>query len=191
MKNNATKTAKKLGLVAIAMFGFGYLMVPIYNVLCDITGFTGKTGQISQSQARVADVDLNRLVTVQFDTNVNPALPWKFRAAQFKQEVRPGEIAEALFIVENESDKSVVGQAIPSVAPEQASLFFNKTECFCFINQVLAPGEKKEMIVRFVVDSDLPEKISTMTLSYTFFKALSENDVVSNVKHETTKKNNG
>ena len=191
MKNNATKTAKKLGLVAIAMFGFGYLMVPIYNVLCDITGFTGKTGQISQSQARVADVDLNRLVTVQFDTNVNPALPWKFKAAQFKQEVRPGEITEALFIVENESDKPVVGQAIPSVAPEQASLFFNKTECFCFINQVLAPGEKKEMVVRFVVDSDLPEKNSTMTLSYTFFKALNENDVVSNVKHETTKKNDG
>ena len=191
MKNNATKTAKKLGLVAIAMFGFGYLMVPIYNVLCDITGINGKTGQIAQSQVSVDDVDPNRLVTVEFDTNVNPALPWKFRAAQFKQEVRPGEIAEALFIVENESDKSVVGQAIPSVAPEQASLFFNKTECFCFINQVLAPGEKKEMIVRFVVDSDLPEKISTMTLSYTFFKALNENDVVSNVKHETTKKNNG
>jgi cytochrome c oxidase assembly protein subunit 11 len=191
MENNATKTAKKLGLVAIAMFGFGYLMVPIYNVLCDITGINGKTGQIAQSQVSVDDVDPNRLVTVEFDTNVNPALPWKFRAAQFKQEVRPGEITEALFIVENESDKSVVGQAIPSVAPEQASLFFNKTECFCFINQVLAPGEKKEMIVRFVVDSDLPEKISTMTLSYTFFKALSENDVVSNVKHETTKKNNG
>ena len=191
MKNNATKTAKKLGLVAIAMFGFGYLMVPIYNVLCDITGINGKTGQIAQSQVSVDDVDPNILVTVEFDTNVNPALPWKFRAVQFKQEVRPGEIAEALFIVENESDKSVVGQAIPSVAPEQASLFFNKTECFCFINQVLAPGEKKEMIVRFVVDSDLPEKISTMTLSYTFFKALNENDVVSNVKYETTKKNDG
>ena len=105
--------------------------------------------------------------------------------------MRPAEITEALFIVENESDKPVVGQAIRSVAPEQASLFFNKTECFCFINQVLAPGEKKEMVVRFVVDSDLPEKISTMTLSYTFFKALNENDVVSNVKHETTKKNDG
>ena len=191
MKNDATKTAKKLGLVAVAMFGFGYLMVPIYNVLCDITGFTGKTGQISQSQARVAEVDQNRLVTVQFDTNVNPALPWEFRATQFKQTVRPGEIAETKFIVVNKSNKPVIGQAIPSVAPEQASLYFNKTECFCFINQVLAPGEKKEMVVRFVVDAELPEKISTMTLSYTFFKALSENDVVSNVKHETTKKNNG
>ncbi|MEC7875754.1 MAG: cytochrome c oxidase assembly protein, partial [Pseudomonadota bacterium] len=178
MKNNATKTAKKLGLVAVAMFGFGYLMVPIYNVLCDITGINGKTGQIAESQVSVDDVDPNRLVTVEFDTNVNPSLPWEFKATQFKQEVRPGEIAEAKFFVENKSNKSVVGQAIPSVAPEQASLFFNKTECFCFINQVLAPGEKKEMIVRFVVDSDLPEKISTMTLSYTFFKALNENDVV-------------
>jgi len=191
MKNNATKTAKKLGLVAIAMFGFGYLMVPIYNVLCDITGFTGKTGQISQSQARVAEVDQNRLVTVQFDTNVNPALPWEFRATQFKQTVRPGEIAETKFVVVNKSSKPVVGQAIPSVAPEQASLFFNKTECFCFINQVLAPGEKKEMVVRFVVDAKLPEKISTMTLSYTFFKALNENDSVSSVKHKKAIKNNG
>jgi len=191
MKNNATKTAKKLGLVAIAMFGFGYLMVPIYNVLCDITGFTGKTGQISQSQARVAEVDQNRLVTVQFDTNVNPALPWEFRATQFKQTVRPGEIAETKFVVVNKSSKPVVGQAIPSVAPEQASLFFNKTECFCFINQVLAPGEKKEMVVRFVVDAELPEKISTMTLSYTFFKALNENDSVSSVKHKKAIKNNG
>jgi cytochrome c oxidase assembly protein subunit 11 len=191
MKNNATKTAKKLGLVAIAMFGFGYLMVPIYNVLCDITGFTGKTGQISQSQAKVAEVDQNRLVTVQFDTNVNPALPWEFRATQFKQTVRPGEIAETKFVVVNKSSKPVVGQAIPSVAPEQASLFFNKTECFCFINQVLAPGEKKEMVVRFVVDAELPEKISTMTLSYTFFKALNENDSVSSVKHKKAIKNNG
>ena len=190
MKNNAIKTAKKLGLVAVAMFGFGYLMVPIYDELCDITGFTGKTGQISQSQAKTADIDLNRLVTVQFDTNVNPALPWKFKAAKFKQTVRPGEIAEAIFTVENTSSKPVIGQAIPSVAPEQASLFFNKTECFCFINQVLAPGEKKEMVVRFVVDSDLPEDISTMTLSYTFFKALSD-DIVRSAIHAVKIEENG
>ena len=92
--------------------------------------------------------------------------------------------------MENTSNKPVIGQAIPSVAPEQASLFFNKTECFCFINQVLAPGEKKEMVVRFVVDSDLPDDISTMTLSYTFFKALSD-DVVRSAIHTVTIEENG
>ena len=177
MTQDITRTVKKLGLFAIAMFGFGYVMVPLYDVLCDITGLNGKTGEISQSEAETKRVDVDRLVTVEFDTNVNPALPWKFKAAEYKMKVHPGEIAEAVFIVENESDRSVIGQAVPSVAPAQASLFFNKTECFCFTKQILEPGERKEIIVRFVVDTELPKKISTMTLSYTFFKVPDSNDV--------------
>ena len=191
MKNNATKTAKKLGLVAVAMFGFGYLMVPIYNVLCEVTGINGKTGQISQTEVKIEDVDPDRLVTVEFDTNVNPNLPWTFKAKKFKQRVRPGEIAEAIFIVKNESTNSVVGQAIPSVAPELASLFFNKTECFCFVNQTLAPGETKEMVVRYVVGSELPEKITTMTLSYTFFKASEDVATKTIINQKKSIKNNG
>ena len=191
MKNNATKTAKKLGLVAVAMFGFGYLMVPIYNILCEVTGINGKTGRITQSQVNAKDVDVHRFVTVEFDTNVNPNLPWTFKAVEFKQQVRPGEIAEAVFVVENESNKIVVGQAVPSVAPEQASLFFNKTECFCFTNQELAPGEKKDLIVRYVVDSDLPEKITTMTLSYTFFKASEKAIAVTGPDRKIVIKDNG
>jgi cytochrome c oxidase assembly protein subunit 11 len=191
MKNNATKTAKKLGLVAVAMFGFGYLMVPIYNILCEVTGINGKTGRITQSQVNANDVDVDRFVTVEFDTNVNPNLPWTFKAVEFKQQVRPGEIAEAVFVVENESNKIVVGQAVPSVAPEQASLFFNKTECFCFTNQELAPGEKKDMIVRYVVDSDLPEKITTMTLSYTFFKVFEKVIAVTGPDRKIVIKDNG
>ena len=191
MKNNATKTAKKLGLVAVAMFGFGYLMVPIYNILCEVTGINGKTGRITQSQVNANDVDVDRFVTVEFDTNVNPNLPWTFKAVEFKQQVRPGEIAEAVFVVENKSNKIVVGQAVPSVAPEQASLFFNKTECFCFTNQELAPGEKKDMIVRYVVDSDLPEKITTMTLSYTFFKASKKAIAVTGPDRKIVIKDNG
>lgn len=191
MKNNAIKTAKKLGLVAVAMFGFGYLMVPIYNILCEVTGINGKTGRITQSQVNANDVDVDRFVTVEFDTNVNPNLPWTFKAVEFKQQVRPGEIAEAVFVVENESNKIVVGQAVPSVAPEQASLFFNKTECFCFTNQELAPGEKKDMIVRYVVDSDLPEKITTMTLSYTFFKASEKAIAVTGPDRKIVIKDNG
>jgi len=177
MTQDITRTVKKLGLFAIAMFGFGYVMVPIYDVLCDITGLNGKTGEISQSEAETKRVDVERLVTVEVDTNVNPALPWKFKAAEYKMKVHPGEIAEAVFIVENESDRSVIGQAVPSVAPAQASLFFNKTECFCFTKQILEPGERKEIIVRFVVDTELPKKISTMTLSYTFFRVPDSNDV--------------
>ena len=191
MKNNATKTAKKLGLVAVAMFGFGYLMVPIYNILCEVTGINGKTGRITQSQVNANDVDVDRFVTVEFDTNVNPNLSWTFKAVEFKQQVRPGEIAEAVFVVENESNKIVVGQAVPSVAPEQASLFFNKTECFCFTNQELAPGEKKDMIVRYVVDSDLPDKITTMTLSYTFFKASEKAIAVTGPDRKIVIKDNG
>ena len=177
MTNDPIRTARKLGLVAIAMFGFGYAMVPLYDVFCDVTGINGKTGEISQSEANAGRIDLDRLVTVEFDTNVNAALPWKFKAAEYKMKVHPGEIAEAVFIAENLSDRSVVGEAVPSVAPAQASLFFNKTECFCFTQQVLAPGERKEMIVRFVVDSELPEKIATMTLSYTFFETPDSDDV--------------
>ena len=191
MKNNAIKTAKKLGLVAVAMFGFGYLMVPIYNILCEVTGINGKTGRITQSQVNANDVDVDRFVTVEFDTNVNPNLPWTFKAVEFKQQVRPGEIAEAVFVVENESNKIIVGQAVPSVAPEQESLFFNKTECFCFTNQELAPGEKKDMIVRYVVDSDLPEKITTMTLSYTFFKASEKAVAVTGQDRKIVIKDNG
>lgn len=167
----ATRTAKKLALVAIAMFGFGYALVPLYDVLCDITGLNGKTGEISQAAVEAGYIDKNRLVAVQFDTNVNTALPWEFEAKGFSMKVHPGEIAEAVFVVENKADKDIIGQAVPSVAPSQAALFFNKTECFCFTKQTLAAGERKEMVVRFVVGTELPEKIETVTLSYTFFEA--------------------
>ncbi len=177
MAQKTKVTAKKLFFFAACMFGFGYALVPLYNVFCDVTGLNGKTGNISQAIAEVGEVDTERLVTVEFDTNVNVALPWKFKAKNYKIKVHPGEIATAVFLAENTSSKSITGQAVPSVAPAEASLYFNKTECFCFTQQVLKPGEHKEMIVRFVVDAELPEDISTMTLSYTFFKAPDNGDV--------------
>ena len=178
MRDGTRVTPKKLFVFAACMFGFGYALVPIYDVLCDVTGLNGKTGEVSQVEAEAKNVDVERLVTVEFDTNVNPGLPWRFEAAKFKMNVHPGEIAEATFVVENISDKPVLGQAIPSLVPPLASLYFDKTECFCFTTQLLEPGERKEMIVRYVVGSELPENISTMTLSYTFFKAPGSDDVV-------------
>jgi len=189
MKNQGTvKTAGKLATLALLMFGFGYALVPLYNVFCEVTGLNGKTGTITSSQTQALEQNKDRLVTVQFDTNVNAGLPWRFSAVEKQLKVHPGEVRDAVFIVENASDEVIVGQAIPSVAPAQASIYFNKTECFCFREQTLQPGEIKEMLVRFVVGNELPEKISTMTLSYTFFIASDEKQAVaSNKKNKPIK----
>lgn len=177
MVQNATHTARKLFVFAIAMFGFGYVLVPLYDVFCDVTGLNGKTGEISAEAVSELVVDYDRTVTVQFDTNVNSALPWKFKAVDKKLVVHPGEVTEVVFVAINTSSSEVTGQAVPSVSPTQASLFFNKTECFCFTQQTLAGHEQKEMVVRFVVETGLPKKISTLTLSYTFFVASEPEDI--------------
>jgi cytochrome c oxidase assembly protein subunit 11 len=186
-QKNVAATAKKLSMFAIAMFGFGYAMVPLYTVICEVTGIGGRTGVITQTEADADQVDVDRLVTVEFDTNVDSALPWKFKASEFKLKVHPGEMSEAVFVVENKSDKPIVGKAVPSVAPEVASKFFNKTECFCFTQQLLEPGERKEMVVRFVVGSELPEDILIMTLSYTFFQVSEDEVAISDTKAVKTK----
>ena len=185
MTQRVAATAKKLTLFAVAMFGFGYALVPLYEVVCEVTGIGGKTGTISLSEAEADEVDADRLVTVEFDTNVDVALPWKFKAKAFKMRVHPGELAEAVFVVENQSDKPVFGKAIPSVAPEKASKYFNKTECFCFTQQLLEAGERKEMVVRFIVGSELPEDILVMTLSYKFFQMTDEVAVSENKEVKT------
>lgn len=174
MVQEAVTTAKKLALFAVAMFGFGYALVPLYEVVCEVTGIGGRTGTITQSEAEADVVDAERLVTVEFDTNVDVTLPWGFKAKLFEMKVHPGQLSEAVFVVENRSDKPLVGKAIPSVAPEVASKYFNKTECFCFTQQLLEAGESKEMVVRFIVGSELPEDILVMTLSYKFFQMTDE-----------------
>lgn len=169
--NPNIRVAKKLALIAVAMFGFGYVLVPIYNVFCDVTGLNGKTGELSAAEAEKLTIARDRQVTVTFDTNVNGELPWKFKAKQVKVTVHPGEVTEVMFMAENMSDREIVGQAIPSVAPAKASIYFNKTECFCFSQQTLEPKESRDMPVRFVIDPAMPEEITTLTLSYTFFQA--------------------
>ena len=151
------------------MFGFGYLLVPLYDVICEITGFNGKTGSISINDASEITVDSSRLVTVGFDTNVNSELQWSFKANSKKISVHPGEAGEVSFSVKNLTNKSITGQAVPGVVPSIGSIYFNKTECFCFTQQVLKPGEEKEMSVRFVVDPSMPDSVRALVLSYTFF----------------------
>jgi cytochrome c oxidase assembly protein subunit 11 len=174
---NSDRISGKLAVFALAMFGFGYALVPLYDVICDVTGLNGKTGEITAESVSELVIDYDRTVTVELDTNVNGDLPWKFKAVDRKLLVHPGEVTEAVFIAVNTSAEEVTGQAVPSVAPAQASLYFNKTECFCFSRQTLAGHEQKKMVVRFVVETGLPEKISTLTLSYTFFVTQDSEDV--------------
>lgn len=171
MNQNAKRTTIRLFIVTIAMFGFGYAMVPFYSVICKYTGLNGKTGALTSEQAGHLAVDNNRKITVQFDTNVNTDLPWAFSVETPAAQVHPGNLNDAVFVVENKSNQTIVGQAVPSVAPNPASLYFKKTECFCFTHQTLAPGERREMRVRYVIEPNIPPEISTLTLSYTFFRA--------------------
>lgn len=165
------RVVKRLGLSAVLMFGFGFALVPLYDVFCDITGINGKTGRIEQEAVLSQEVDEERLVTVEFLATVNSKLPWEFKPMIRRIKVHPGEVTEVNYFARNKTNRLVAGQAIPSLAPGLAAKYFNKTECFCFSRQTLQPGESKEMPLRFVVDPQLPEEIRTVSLSYTFFPA--------------------
>jgi cytochrome c oxidase assembly protein subunit 11 len=156
-------------LIAVGMFGFGFAMVPLYNVFCDLTGINGNTTSIKSRTSLKFIEDKNRTVRVQFLSEVNKNARWEFVAKKFEMEVHPGKIYTAQFIAKNLLDQAVVGQAIPSVMPSVAALHFHKTECFCFTQQSFKPRERREMPVSFVVDPDLPEDVEMITLAYTFF----------------------
>jgi len=164
------RVVKRLGIAALLMFGFGFALVPLYDVFCDITGINGKTGRIAQEEALSQTVDEDRLVTVEFLATVHSDLPWEFKPMVRKIKVHPGEITEVTYYARNKTDKLVAGQAVPSLAPGLAAKYFNKTECFCFTRQALGPGEGKEMPLRFIVDPALPENVRTVSLSYTFYQ---------------------
>lgn len=151
-------------------FLFCFALIPLYSIYCDITGINGKTGAAATAAARTGVVDLTRTVTVQFDGNVKAGLPWSFTPRQSSMQVHPGQVVEAFFDATNHADERIVGQAVPSVAPNRASMYFNKTECFCFTEQPLEAGETREMPLRFVVDPELPKNVQVLTLSYSFYR---------------------
>lgn len=161
----------KLAAGSLLMFGFGYLLVPLYQVYCQYTGFNGTTARVDLGQAVAQGVDRNRWVTVEFAANTSADLPWDFRPEVTSLRVHPGEMVVALFQARNLGSRAIVGQAVPSVTPSQAASHFRKIECFCFSRQPLAPGEMLRLPVQFQVDSNLPVEIGTLTLSYTFFES--------------------
>ena len=159
----------KLAGVSLAAFGFAFSLVPLYRIACEkVFGVRLEQGPASASAPAV--VPKERWVTVQFDGGVNSKLPWQFAPSQQTMRVQVGRQYEAQYSARNTSDRAIVGNAVPSVAPAKASGYFSKTECFCFTAQTLAAGESREMPVRFIVDPGLPAGVKTITLSYTFFK---------------------
>jgi cytochrome c oxidase assembly protein subunit 11 len=164
-----TRLLVKLVVVVVGMFGFGFAMIPLYNVLCDVTGINGKTGTLTAEQAGQLIADETRTVTVEFIANLNQSLNWEFRPNVRKMQVHPGKVYSTSFYARNKTGKRMVGQAVPSVAPNEAAAHFSKTECFCFTTQTFESGEGRDMPLRFVIDPRLSEDINTVSLSYTFF----------------------
>jgi len=168
---------RKLVVVALGMFGFGYALVPLYLAICEATGINilalGEKELSGSGNARLASpknsqVDTSRTITVEFDANARG--PWHFKPMQNSIQVHPGEMATVMYEFQNVQDRTMSAQAIPSYAPHQAGPHFNKVECFCFNQYTLAPGEKKQWPVVFVVDKKLSKDVTTITLSYTFFE---------------------
>ena len=170
LENANSKLAKKMVWVAAGSLLFAFALVPLYDVLCSITGLNGKTNNEASTLSK-AKVDTSRNVTVQFTSAVMPGLGWNFYPKQASITLHPGQIETVLFEAKNITSQVVVGQAVPSVSPGIASVYLKKVECFCFVNQSLKPGETKVMPLRFFVDPALPKDVSEMTLSYSFFEA--------------------
>lgn len=158
----------RLVVLAVAMFGFGYAMVPLYGVFCDITGLGGRSVQISDNADGVADSD--REVQIRFLATTHSELPWQFQPLEKTSTIKLGELSETRYLAMNPTAQDMIGQATYNVVPPEASLYFVKTECFCFTEQLLTSNESREMPVYFFVQPDLPESIKEITLSYTFYR---------------------
>lgn len=169
----------KLLLVTLLMFGFGFALVPLYDVFCEITGINGKTAT-TPAVLTDAGVDESREVVIEFLARPNKDMPWIFKPEIRRMTVHPGEVHVMNYLAENPTMQLIVGQAVPSVSPGQAALYLHKIECFCFTQQQLAAGANMAMPVQFYVDPALPAQFSTITLNYTLY------DVTTNWQTATT-----
>ena len=165
------RTAVRLAAVCVLMLGFSYALVPLYDILCDLTGLSGSTGNLTRAAPAAAEAApaIDRKVTLQFVANVDHSMPWDIRPDRFEMKVRPGQTYQTVFHARNRTARAMTGQAVPSVAPQTAAPHLIKQECFCFTSQPLGAGEHVEMPLIFRVSERLPETVETLTLSYTFF----------------------
>jgi cytochrome c oxidase assembly protein subunit 11 len=164
------RLVRRLAVVALGAFAFAFALVPLYRVACEqllgikLTGDAASAAELASWQ-----VDTSRTVTLTFDGNVADGLAWRFAPDVRSMQVHPGQLYETTFSASNEGPVDLVGQAVPSIAPSTSSIYFSKTECFCFTEQLLRGGESRAMPVRFAIDPALPASVRTLTLSYTFY----------------------
>lgn len=157
----------RLAVLAVAMFGFGFLLVPFYYLVCEITGIGGRTSEAVAAAPTV--VDASRRVTVEFVATVNQYAPWEFRPETTVLEVEPGRLYDVAFFARNLTNRALTGQAVPSVAPGEGAKYLKKTDCFCFRSQTFGPAEQRDLTVQFYLDPALPKYVDRITLSYTMF----------------------
>jgi cytochrome c oxidase assembly protein subunit 11 len=165
---NRRLTLRLLGFAAGA-FAFGFALVPLYDVLCEITGVGNPKDLLRPSQVQAVEHDESRLVTVEFVADLPSVGNWEFRPVVAEMKVHPGRLYEVDYVAHNLTGRDTVAQAIPNVAPGKATAYFRKTECFCFTPQHFAKDEQRTMPVRFVVDPNLPKSLDRITLSYVFY----------------------
>jgi len=168
LKQKNLKTTRRLVLVAVGMFGFGFALWPLYTVLCEVTGLGGRAIQVETSNNGAVASD--RVVSIRYDASVNSSLPWKFKAKEKVKQYNLGVPSTANYVAMNPGTETITGQATYNVTPPEASLYFVKTECFCFTEQILAANESRDMPVYFYIKPDLPDHIKDITLSYTFYR---------------------
>lgn len=174
-ENKNRKMGLFLALGVMAMVGFSFAAVPLYGLLCKATGIGGGT---QTAKAAPAIAPLDRVVTIRFNADVAPGLPWEFKPMTTQMQVKIGEIQNVLFHTHNLSKQEITGVAVHNVQPERAGLYFNKTQCFCFDEHVMAPGEQADLPVQFFIDPALAKDhemkdVNTITLSYTFYPSKS------------------
>lgn len=165
------RLAWQLLLVSVFFAGFGFALVPLYDVICRLTGLNGRTNTVAAVPNKSTQIDTTRWVNVEFLSHTMPGVGLEFAPEQFTMRVHPGEVVHTTYVVRNTSGQVFVGQAVPSITPAVAAPHFEKIECFCFNQQTFQSGETRSMPVVFVVNPDMSSDLGTVTLSYTFFEA--------------------
>lgn len=166
------KTAKKLIFICFSMFLFSFALIPLYNVICDVTGLNGNTSNLKEKVESYPESVSAEKLNIQFIAHQSNDNKLTFKPSEFEMTISPGKVYSTMYIATNKTNSEIVGQAIPSVSPNEASRYLKKIECFCFEQQIFKPGEVVKLPLYFAIDEKLPNRIKTVTLSYSFFESL-------------------